>query len=107
MIERGELSLCAVAKISNSLTPKNKSGLLRRVIGKRLRVIDAILAEDKPAAPIRDNVKPTGRIEPPKPPTESDDLFMGLSGDVCVSSTIHLNRFSFSVLLPRLSSFRQ
>ncbi len=76
MIDRGELSFCAVAKISNSLTPENKNELLRRVTGKRLREIDAILAEDKPAVRIRDKVKPIGTIEPPNSLTRSDDLFM-------------------------------
>ncbi len=75
MIERGELSFCAVAKIASSLNPVNKDNLLRRVTGKRLREIDAILAEDKPAVLIRDKAKPIGRVEPPKPPTISDDLF--------------------------------
>ncbi len=124
MIERGEISFCAVAKISNSLTPENKNELLRRVTGKRLREIDAILAEDKPAVLIRDKVKSIGRIEPTEPPAEPTDLFIsesnrlvsdrrnggqetGLSGDVCVSLPIHFNRFSLSVPLPRLSTFRQ
>ncbi len=75
MIRRGDLSFCAVAKISNALTPENKNELLRRVCGKRLREIDAILAEDKPAIMVRDKIKPIGRAEPEESPAESCNLF--------------------------------
>ncbi len=75
MIERGELSLCAVAKISGALTPGNRVELLRRVTGKRLREIDAILAENTPAILVRDKLKPIGIVGRKRRPAESDALF--------------------------------
>ncbi len=58
ILEKGELNLCSVARISTVINPGNKIELLSRVRGKSYREIEDILASYNPKRFTRESVKP-------------------------------------------------